>query len=145
MLTAHAENTFIDNLSSLNTKNLFEETGLLQSLHSDVGLLQNQNHPILAVKSEKLDDLTPFDYINNLGEEWGIKFDNMVKNTDEKIKELNIKRGELENQVLKLEKDREESAKWRKDRRVAILKDLIDNARQKVFENEDMENILVEK
>ena len=145
MLTAHAEDTFIDNLSSLKTKNLFEETALLQSLHNDVILLQNQNNPVLAVKSEKLGGLTPFNYINNLSEHQAIEFEKMIENTDAEREKLNINRADLEKDLVKTQKDKTHAVDWAKHRRVSVLNSMIDELESKISENMKRDDMLVEE
>ena len=140
MLTAHAEETFIDNLKSLKTKNLFKETILLQSLHNDAVLLQNS--PILAVKSETLRGLTPFDYINNLGEEWGEKYDIMVDETSKEIQKLKKERDELNTRLSKFEKEKEQLVIWNKKKRDPVVTNLIDELKSEISKNTRMEQKL---
>ena len=145
MLT-HAEDTFIDNLSSLKTKNLFEETALLHSLHNDVYLMtfETGTNPVLAVKSEKLGGVTPFEYINSLGEEWGIKFDKLEKNITAEREELYRIRAELEKNLVKTQNDKTDAVAWAKHRRVSVLDSMIDDLKSKIYENKQQDEKLVE-
>jgi len=141
MLT-HAEDTFIDNLSSLKTKNLFEETVLLQSLHDDASLLKN--NLVLAVKSEKLGGVTPFEYLNSLGAEWGIKFDKLEKNITAEREELYRIRAELEKNLVKTQNDKTDAVAWAKHKRVSVLDSMIDDLKSKIYENKQQDEKLVE-
>jgi len=133
MLTAHAEDTFIDNLQILESSNLLEALSVSQSLYNDVFLLKD--NPILVKKNDKLKGMTPFDFIDEMGNILGKKYDEMYVKTDNERKQLLVIRSEIQSQGLTLMDDRKSAKQWNQMKRIVTIDRLIVNLQEKEEEN----------
>ena len=129
MLTAHAEDTFIDNLQILAESNLLEALAMSQSLHNDVVLLKD--NPILVKKNDKLKGITPFDLIDRLGSILGGRYDEMTLKTENQKKQLLVIRSEIQSRELALMDDRKSAKQFNKEKRIVTIDGLIANLQEK--------------
>ena len=130
MLTAHAEDTFIDNLQILaESPNLLEALAMSQSLYKDVVLLKY--NPILVKKNDKLKGITPFDLIDRLGSILGGRYDEMTLKTENQKKQLLVIRSEIQSRELALMDDRKSAKQFNKEKRIVTIDGLIANLQEK--------------